>query len=262
MLPAASFRKNVVRGSTIGEDVRSHPPEGRVVAILSYHKIGSPPAGWQSWFYTPEQTFVAQLRSLATEGWQVIDLATFVRGIDEPARLPARSALLTFDDAYRSFLHTALPELNRLGLPAVMFVPTEFIGGRNTFDAGIESDEPVCSWDDLRELERRGISVQSHAVSHRHFSDLAPAEQEDELHRSKTVLEDGLGKPVVIHAYPYGDPGRDPQLTSKLLRRVGYHAACLYHGGPATLPQPDPYQLTRLAMRPDTDLAAALRCSK
>src|SRR5215204_7685155 len=104
--------------------------------------------------------------SLHKQGWQVIDFLALLGGITAPESLPERAALLTFDDGYRSMRTVALPWLLRFEYPAVFFVPTDFIGGRNTFDpAGPE--EAICDWDDLCELERRGVSVQSHAASHR-----------------------------------------------------------------------------------------------
>jgi peptidoglycan/xylan/chitin deacetylase (PgdA/CDA1 family) len=175
-----------------------------------------------------------------------------------PESLPRRAALLTFDDGYRSNLTVAVPWLRRFGYPAVMFVPTDFIGGSNSFDAGVEPEEAICTWDDLRELERAGVAVQSHGCSHRAFSGLSPAEREAELVRSRAALEDGLGRPVEVFCFPYGDDGQEQGETAAILRRAGYRAACLYGGGPNRVPLADAYRLTRLAMGPDTDLGAAL----
>ncbi len=255
------------RGSTVGS--RSN---GRTLAILGFHKIGEPqPDGWESWFYIPEATFVEQLSCLREDGWQVIDLATFLEGLVAPGSLPERAALLTFDDGYRSMRTVALPWLLQFGHPAVLFVPTDYIGERNTFDAA-EPEEALCDWDDLAELELRGVSVQSHGATHRSFSELTPAEQEEELRRSKTTLEAGLGKRVEVFSYPYGDDGVSSYpyggdgASSQVLRRVretlkraGYRAACLYGGGPTSLPAADSYRLTRLAVGPDTDLHEELR---
>jgi len=246
-------------------------PRGHTLAILGFHKIGEPPPdGWETWFYIPEAAFVEQLTYLQRSGWQVIDLATLLKELAAPNSLPERAALLTFDDGYRSMRTVALPWLLRFGYPAVLFVPTEFIGARNTFDAA-EPDEALCTWDDLVKLERGGVSVQSHGVSHRPLSELSPAEQEEELRRSRATLEAGLGKRVEVFSYPYGDDGLssypygDDGASSQVLRKVretlkraGYRAALLYGGGPTRLPAADPYRLTRLAVGPDTDLQAEL----
>jgi peptidoglycan/xylan/chitin deacetylase (PgdA/CDA1 family) len=247
-------------------------PNGRTLAILAYHKIGEPPAeGWETWFYIPEAIFVEHLRYLKASGWQVIDLASFLRGLTAPASLPERAVLLTFDDGYRSMRTVALPWLLRFEFPAVLFVPTDFIGGHNTFDAA-EPEEALCDWEDLIELERHGVTVQSHGASHQPFSQLTSEEQEAELRRSKTILEAGLGKRVEVFSYPYGDDGvssypyagdgKSSQILRNvrdMLRQAGYRAGFLYGGGTAHLPAANPYRLNRLALGPDTDLQEELR---
>jgi hypothetical protein len=116
------------------------PPEPKRVAILGFHKIGEPaPDGWATWFYIPEQTFRRQLAALGNQGWRVIDLNTFVEGLAAPSCLPDRAALLTFDDGHRSLREVALPCLRDFGHPAVLFIPTDYIGKRSEFDP----DEPI-----------------------------------------------------------------------------------------------------------------------
>jgi peptidoglycan/xylan/chitin deacetylase (PgdA/CDA1 family) len=229
------------------------------VAILGYHKVGPPPpGGWETWFYVPEATFAEQLGALRNGGWQPVDLATFLLGLTEPERLPERAALITFDDGYGSVRRVALPWLERFGYPAVLFMPTDFVGSRNLFDLESEPEEALCDWEDLRELVRRGVAVQSHGASHRAFSELAPAERGVELERSKAVLEAGLAQPVELIAYPYGDDAGTPPDLREALARAGYRAACGYGGRPFSVPANDPYRLERVAMGPDTDLTTAL----
>src|ERR671932_648443 len=97
-------------------------PSVRTLAILGFHKVGEPPpGGWETWYYVPETTFVGYLNYLRENGWQVIDLESFLRGLTAPDGLPERMALLTFDDGYRSMRTVVLPWLLRFGYPAVLF---------------------------------------------------------------------------------------------------------------------------------------------
>lgn len=227
------------------------------VAVLSYHKIGAPaPGGWETWFYISEAIFARQLAALRDGGWQPVDLTTFVDGLAEPEGLPERTALITFDDGQRSVRDIALPVLEHFSCPAVLFMPTDFVGRTNAFDS--EPDEPLCDWDDLRELLRRGVAVQSHGESHRAFSELAPPERSLELERSKAALEAELERAVELFAYPYGDDAGCPTELREALVRTGYRAAFGYGGGTLSFPVTDPYRLERVAMGPDTDLEAVL----
>ena len=145
------------------------------------------------------------------------------------------------------------------GFPAVVFVPTDFIGRTNIFDAGIEPVEAVCHWNDLVKLEKAGISVQSHSASHPRFSQLDGAGQERELRLSKLTLESGLGGPITAFAYPFGDCGSDSEKMRSLMISTGYKAAFLYGGGVFQANAVDRFHLPRIAMGPDTDLLDQLR---
>jgi len=231
----------------------------RSLAVLSFHKIGDPPSGRRpTWFYIPEATFLKQLTLLQETGWHVIDLDAFYRGLENLETLPERSALLTFDDGCRSIRREALRCLGRFGYPAVAFVPTEYIGKTNSFDEGLEPEEPICDWDDLREIDRAGISVQSHSASHRRFSELDHASLYEELARPKAALETALGKVVSAFAYPYGDSGSPAAAIGEKLAATGYRVAFGYGGGVIRLPIGNPFHLPRVAVGPDTDLKQKL----
>ena len=236
-------------------------PASPIVAILAYHKIGEPPAdGWYTWSYVPTDIFAQQLAYLAANDWTVIDLPTLLRGLDEPASLPARAVLLTFDDGYRNNLTEALPVLQRLGYPAVLFVPTALVGGYNAFDADIlyEPREELCTWDELRALARHGVAIESHGVAHAHFSELSAAAQQAEIAASSTQLAAEFGQPARFFSFPYGDEGPDPAHTERLLRAAGYQAACLYGGGPFAAVGAPRYHLSRVPIGPDTDMRQVL----
>ena len=234
--------------------------EPRTLCVLGFHKIGRPPSGeWPTWFYIAEDIFVRQLSFLRDNAWEAINVNTFINGLVEPKLLPSKSVLLTFDDGYRSLLSMAVPWLVRFNFPAVVFVPTAYIGGYNEFDAGNEPCEPICDWNDLHELERQGISVQSHGVAHRKLSELESTEQRLEIFHSKQVLENRLGKQVSLFSFAYGDDGRASNGVNRMLREAGYRASFLYGGGPLQLPLTNHFAIPRLAMGPETTLADELR---
>jgi peptidoglycan/xylan/chitin deacetylase (PgdA/CDA1 family) len=206
----------------------------------------------------PGEVFAAQIEELRADGWQPIAHGDLIRGLGMPDGLPPKAFLVTFDDAYLSLRDEAVTWLERLDLPAVVFAPTDFIGGWNRFDHDVEPREEICDWDNLRELERRGVSIQSHGVSHRAFSSIPFTEQERETTTSKRIIEEQLGSRVELFAYPYGDPG-DAQRVPEALERAGYEAGFCYGGGAFRLPVTTPYLLPRLAMGPDTDVREELR---
>ncbi|MBV8986451.1 MAG: polysaccharide deacetylase family protein [Acidimicrobiia bacterium] len=230
------------------------------LAVASYHKIGAepPPGNWESWYYVSEPAFERQLEEFASAGWTVVGVDTLRAAVDASESVPPKALLLTFDDGYRSFGHTALPVLQRFGYPAVLFVPTDHIGGSNVWDRDEEPEEAICDWGDLRYLHESGIAIQSHAASHRAFSKLSSDEWREELYGSRCRLEDQLCSPVDIIAYPYGDDAAMPEDLRVALANAGYRVGCLYGGGPNSVPLVDQYRVSRLALGPDSDISMML----
>ena len=231
------------------------------VAVLAYHKIGEPSIkGWHTWNYVPDKVFEKQLQYLKDDAWQVIDEKQFLDGLDQPETLPHKAALITFDDGYRSNLEVAVPILKRFSYPAIVFVPTAFIGGYNAFDAEIsfEPKESICTWNELRALERNKVSVQSHGVNHFHFSELSLKQLLEEIQQSKKILEENLDKPINLFSFPYGDNKKDSIEVEKVLSEQGFKAAFLYGGPSVKFPLSSPFNLSRIPVGPDTDFRIVL----
>lgn len=229
-----------------------------VVASLSYHKIGNPPSdGWSTWNYTPTAEFRDQIGWFHNRGWKFLSASDFSSALLGDGELPAKTVLITFDDAYESLLQNAVPVLKQFSAPAIVFTPTDFVGASNLFDHGIEPQELIADWKMLAMLEADGISVESHGCSHRAFSDLTPMEIQRELEMSKQAIRENLGKDSKFFAFPYGDSGNDRQTVEKLLRAAGYDLAFLYGGGFLRISShSEPFFLPRLAMGPGVDLDA------
>jgi peptidoglycan/xylan/chitin deacetylase (PgdA/CDA1 family) len=76
--------------------------------------------------------FTRQLEWLARQ-FRILPLSQACRQLKE-GTLPARCAAISIDDGYRDNLELALPVLQRLGLPATVFVATGFVHGRSMFN--------------------------------------------------------------------------------------------------------------------------------
>ena len=247
------------KGIALNRGTEGVDPKARV-AVLAYHKVGRPSASASvTWYYISEDIFERQLHWIAESGWEVIDAARFLEGLNDPESLPDRSVLLTFDDGYQSILRYALPHLKAFGMPAVIFVPTGFVGDVSRFDARtLEPLEPICSWDELKELQRGGVSIESHGVSHCWLSKVDRARLIFELESSRNAINKELGANSAMFAFPYGDGGSDYPETAKALVEAGYRCAFLYGGGAQSFPISDPYRIARIPMGPDVELGQIL----
>ncbi|MEO7658758.1 MAG: polysaccharide deacetylase family protein, partial [Pyrinomonadaceae bacterium] len=63
------------------------------------------------------------------DAFDVVSLETAMHFMDDRRTVARPMAVLTFDDGYLDFYEQAFPVLNELGLPATVFLPTDYIGG-------------------------------------------------------------------------------------------------------------------------------------
>ena len=81
--------------------------------------------------------------------------------------VPARAVAITFDDGYENFYQFALPQLQRHGFAATVYVVAGLIGRTAEWLAadGL-APAPLMDTARLREVRRAGIQVGSHALHH------------------------------------------------------------------------------------------------
>lgn len=114
-----------------------------LLRVLTYHRVDEPAA--RPWLdpslisATPE-AFDEQMRYLSTH-YQFVTAANIITALEtrNSKDLPARAAMVTFDDAYFDFEEHAWPTLKRYGIPATLFVPTAYP----------DQPERTFWWDDL-----------------------------------------------------------------------------------------------------------------
>ena len=83
------------------------------------------------------------------------------------------------------------------------------------------------SYQELSKLADEGlIDVGAHTVSHPALSNLSASHQEAEIRRSKTDLQDVLGRPITSFAYPFGRAEDYTAETAALVRQAGFACAC------------------------------------
>ncbi len=120
--------------------------------------------------------------------------------------------------------------------------------------------ELFMTWEQVRQLGRSGtgFSIGSHAHSHRKLAKLDENAQLDELTRSRRILEDRLGTPILGLAYPYGWPGTYTARTVALAAQAGYRMAFSSREGINRPGRFDRYEVRRLGVG-SADSALLLR---
>ena len=171
------------------------------VTIVTYHAIGECAAGDDpAELFIPLRLFEAQMRFLAR--WRkVIPLEMAVNAAVGKGR-PA--VAVTFDDGYRSVLENAGPILSRLSIPATVFVPTKWIGLHNTWDQPYACPLDILGAEELLEVEKLGIRVESHGHAHIDYEASSTEVVRYDIKASLERLTEILGRRPGFLAYPFG----------------------------------------------------------
>ena len=196
-----SVAKRALKFSVAAIDRVWAPPRG--VVVLIYHRVGG-----RSTLDVdlPVDEFTAQIESLATSR-RVISLDDAVTQLREDSPAEHDPIVVTFDDGTADFADVAVPILVRHGIPATLYLATDFVDrGRDFPNQG----KPL-SWAALADVHRTGlITVGSHTHTHALLDRLSPSDIDAELDRADDLIEEHLDVRPSHFAYPKAIAGSSP----------------------------------------------------
>jgi len=186
------------------------------VPILMYHYISAPPPGADKYridlSVTPDN-FERQLSYLKANGFKTVSLADVYAHLSEGKPLPPKPVVLTFDDGYLDAYTEAFPLLQKYGMQGTFFVSTDLINYKNP---------EHITWKMAREMADAGMSIESHARTHRDLRARSTAFLVWELLGPVEQITYYAGKKPRFFAYP---SGRYDEGVVKMLREVSTLAA-------------------------------------
>ena len=213
-------------------------------AVLMYHAVteaSAPDASYDPSYAVSASEFERQVNGLNAAGFDCRAVRDCLQK-ENPGRC---SVALTFDDGHLSNYVKAFPVLLEHAATADFFINTAEIGNRS-----------FMSWSQAREMNERGMSIQSHGHTHRYLSDLADDELRAELDCSKSIIEDRIGTSCELLAPP---GGRYDGRVMNIAKELGYKAICTSE--PGYWSNSGVFRIPRLAVRDTTALDTIERWS-
>ena len=128
--------------------------------------------------------------------------------------IPSKKKLIsiTFDDGLSSILRNALPELKKREIPTTIFIPAAKIDSYPKWEQKgqeIYYEDRILNRDEIKELSDQGIEIASHTLHHTDLRNVHLEIAKEELHLSKSILEEITSKEVVSFSFPYGSYNDD-----------------------------------------------------
>lgn len=220
------------------------------IPILMYHSVGEECSkGYRRWMVSPAQ-LEAQLLATRDLGYHFVTVSELMRIRTGGDHSRTRIAVVTFDDGLADFASGAAPVLDRLGVPATLFVTTGYVGetARWLADLG-EGSRPMLSRADIKALARCGIECGAHSHTHPQLDLLDVTTIAREIFTSRDLLGDWLGAMPASFAYPHGYSTR---AVREIVAQAGFSSACrVAHA--LSGPDENSYALSRLIMTADID---------
>lgn len=181
------------------------------IPFLNYHNI-SKNIDLHNKYTLCEADLERHLSYLSSNSYKSILIDDFLNYYHQKNESQKRLVGITFDDGYESCCTIALPLLKKYNLNATFFITTEWIGQKGYMNP-----------DQLREMKKQGMSLQSHCHSHRFLDDLNLDDIFFELSTSKQVLESILSSKVDFFSCP---GGRYPEQLIDIAIKSNYIGFC------------------------------------
>jgi peptidoglycan/xylan/chitin deacetylase (PgdA/CDA1 family) len=208
-------------------------PNRRIV-VLCYHSV-HPSKEIRS---TTPRVFEQQIEWLL-EHCEIVPFSSIPKLIT-PSADGRPLVAVTFDDGYEDNHRYAFPILLAHGVRATIFVTTGLVDQ----DPGVmrrfarswrvsEDQVQGLSWSQISEMRATGFDIGAHTRSHPILSGLRAVEAREEIKSSKDAIEEHLGEPVPLFAYPFGKPREHlSNRTIDIVAELGFESAAtiLYRG--------------------------------
>ncbi len=169
--------------------------------------------------------FESHLKHLKQNNVEVVSLSEIVSRLKTGESLSDKSAVLTVDDGFDSFLSGGMPFLRQYGFPVTLFVNTDSVGSNG-----------YLSWDELRALVKEGVVIGNHTATHDYLIERKQNEStvawrarvKGDILRAQAVFLQELGQKPTLFAYTYGEYTRD---LIEVVKEIGFSAAVAQQSG-------------------------------
>lgn len=196
----------------------------KTAPILLYHRIATVSKD-PVMLCVPPECFENHLQFIK-KNYDVVSLSDLSKRIVND-KLKGNEIAITFDDGYQDNLINALPLLEKYNIPATIFVTTELLGKKASFEWDMEYKEEdratFLNEEEVKILSSNPlVEIGAHTNLHSRLSNLTEEEQRSDVLKSREILERVTGKKIKLFAYPFGGVYDFDNTTKKIVKELGF----------------------------------------
>ena len=185
----------------LGQSAFAFKEDDRSSVIIKYHHVSNETPFLTS--ISPE-AFEAHMLHLSEMDFDVIPITELIKRIKERKMVRRKTAVITFDDAYKSVYETAWPILKRYGYPFSVYVNAESVS---------LGQKHSMTWEQIKEMSDAGVQFANHTYTHLHMIRKQEGESEQqwlerldsEIDRTDALIFENTGQKLNVLAYPFGE---------------------------------------------------------
>lgn len=156
--------------------------------------------------------FTQQMAYLSSQGYTSYSAEQLVDALLSHTALVGKPIVVTIDDGYSDTYQFAYPAAKQYGIKLSVMIPT-----------GLLENPGYMSWSNLKDMVGSGtVFAYDHTWSHYSLPRGSLDKETYEIMTAKKQLEDHLGNPNLVFAYPYGASN---SLTVSILQTNGFKGA-------------------------------------
>lgn len=156
--------------------------------------------------------------------------------------------ILTFDDGYYNNVQHLVPLLEKYGLKATIFIPTQLILN--------DTSRTFMTFKEIKNLNPDLIEIALHSHSHRNYAQISLQEAEEDIIENIKTLEKYEIRFTKILAYPYGKfPIQKKNEFFNMLEKAGITAALRIGNNIDTYPWKNKFEIQRIDIKGSDNLS-------
>lgn len=164
-----------------------------------------------------------ELESLKNQGFKFVTM----EDVKKNKIIGNKNVLITIDDGHKTVIKAYNEVLKPMNIKPVLAIYPGIVGLSKSF----------MTWDEINSLVKEGVYIASHGYNHLKVNEKLYSKDksafEDEIIKSKKILEEKTGKKIDTFIYPYGIRSK---ITKEYLKKFGYTMAFTINWGTLVVP--------------------------